>query len=81
MFYAAIFYVANFRLKTLVLCRIFYCFFEDGVSLLVGGDDAGELLDVGVSVGRESDFADGVGAGVVEDVVLDVAGTLVGGEA
>src|ERR1700677_1069617 len=56
-------------------------FFQYCVLLLVGYDDARELLDVAVFVGREGDLADGVGAGVVEHVVFYAAGALVGGEA
>jgi hypothetical protein len=41
----------------------------------------GQLLDVRVFVRGKGDLADGVGAVVVEDVVLDVAGALVRGEA
>ena len=56
-------------------------FLEDSVSLLIGCDDAGELLEVRVFVRGKSDLADGVGAGVVEDVVFYGAGALIGGEA
>ena len=55
--------------------------FENCAALLVGGDDSGEFLNVGILVGGESDLADGVGAGVVEDIVLDGAGAFVGSEA
>ena len=56
---------------------IWLLFFEDGVSLFVGGDYAGEFLDVGVFIRGERDFANGVGTGVVEDVVFDGAGAFV----
>jgi len=49
--------------------------------LFVGCDDAGQLLQIAVAVRRKSDLANGVGTGVVEDVVLDQAGAFVRGEA
>jgi len=50
-------------LVSFFLLRFFLLFFEDGVSLLVGCDDAGQFLEVGVFVRGKGDLADGVGGG------------------
>lgn len=61
--------------------RVWLLLLEDGAALLVRGDDTRELLDIGVAIRRQRDLADGVGAGVVEGVVVELGRTLVGGEA
>src|SRR5260370_17478783 len=69
-----LFDVANFQLRThwrdsFQFFFIFLLFFEDGASLLVGCDDAGEFLDFGGFFRGKGDLATVLGPGVFYDIL------------